>query len=376
MKKLLFLVSEYSYFCSHRLNLAKAAQKSGFEVALATRCPDHLENNHTANIKIFPLRYFTRSGLNPYKQLRLCLELFQIYKIYKPDIVHHVAIKPVILGSFIARWLRIPKVVNTLGGLGYLFTEEQSEKKLKKTLLRFMTCQIFRVIFSQKNSTLILQNQDDVDILVQKNAVCPKQVVIIQGAGVDMNAFPLKPYPPEPPVIIVCVARMLWDKGIGELVAAASLLKKQKVPAKIILYGLPDPENPASIKTEQLQAWHDQKIITWKGYCRDVANVYAQCHIAVLPSYREGLPKALLEAASCGRPIVTTDVPGCKEVVQHQQNGLLVPVKDSKALAQALMRLIQNPKLRLQMGKQGRHRVATYFSDTLIHQQTLAVYES
>ncbi len=379
MKKILFLVSEDSYFCSHRLNLARSALQAGFGVAIATKTTTHTQKIQDAGLTVFPLKHFTRAGLNPIRQCQLLLELLKIYKTYRPDIVHQVAIKPVILGSFVALWCRIPLIINALGGLGYLFTNIPPNPPVKggvkKVILRFLTCWLFRFIFSRGNTKLILQNQDDLDTLVKAQCISDsKKISIIRGAGVDMDAFPATLFPPEPPVIIACISRLLWDKGIGELVTAARTLQEKNIAAKIILYGTPDPENPASISHEQIQGWHDSGLIIWRGHCHHVAKAYADCHIAVLPSYREGLPKTLLEAASCERPIITTDVPGCREVVQDGENGLLVPAKDSEELVNALIVLIENKALRLQMGQAGRKRVAQYFSDTLIHEATLKLY--
>jgi len=371
MKKLLFLVAEDGYFCSHRLNLGKAALKAGFEVALATRCKHHLKDIQDAGIQVFPLMHFSRGSLNPITQLQSIFELIKIYKTFKPDIVHHVAMKPVLLGSLVARWCRVPKIINALGGLGYLFT---GDNNLKKTILRTIICRLFKFIFSRPSSILILQNQDDLQTLSNLNCVPPNQVVIIPGAGVDINQYPETPFPPEPPVIVTCISRMLWSKGIGELVDAAKILQEKKILVEVNLYGAPDMENPDSIPEAQLQAWHNSQIIQWKGETDNTALAYSQCHIAVLPSYREGLPKSLLEAASCGRPIVTTDVPGCRSVVVDGENGLLVPAKDSQTLAKALETLIQNQTLRAQMGKLGRERVEKFFRDDLIHEQTLKLY--
>jgi glycosyltransferase involved in cell wall biosynthesis len=381
MKKILFLVSDDSYFCSHRLNLARAAVQTGFEVAVATKITTHLPQIQAAGLKVFPLKNFSRTGLNPVNQILLLIELIKIYKTYHPDIVHQVAIKPVILGSLVALWCGVPRIMNALGGLGYLFTDQIpptspfSAARIKKKLLHTLTCSLFRFIFSKPNTQLILQNEDDLKTLIKAGCIShPEKISIIRGAGIDIHAFPVTPFPLEPPIIITCIARMLWDKGIGELVAAAEILQQKNIPAQVILYGLPDPENPASITEIQLQKWHDSGIIIWKGHCDDVRNAYAQCHIAVLASYREGLPKTLLEAASCGRPIVTTDVPGCREVVQNNENGLLVPAKDSTALANALIILSQDKALCLKMGQAGRKRIETYFADSLIHQQILRLY--
>ncbi len=380
-KKILFFVAEDSYFCSHRLNLAIATRQAGFNVAIATRTHHHTHQIQNAGIQVFPLKHFNRSSLNPWKQLCSFLEINKIYQDYKPDIVHHVAMKPIILGSLVAEWCKTQKVINALGGLGYLFTDQSKWtsahsplKKTTKSLLRWIVCRLLNFIFSRPKSMLILQNKDDIETLISLRCLSPKKVTLIRGSGVDTKAFPVAPMPASLPIIIACVSRMLWDKGIGELVEAATMLQEQKISAKIVLYGMPDPENPASIDIKQLQTWHDAGIINWQGYCKDTAKAYATCHIAVLPSYREGLPKSLLEAASCGRPIVTTDVPGCREVVENNKNGFLVKVGNAKALYDALIQLINNADLRLVMGENGRKMVELSFSDTIINKQIIKLY--
>ena len=377
MSKLLFLVAEDSYFCSHRLNLAKAAREAGFEVAVATRCQSHQTLIENSGITLFPLHYFNRSSLNPWRQLFTLFELYWIYRQYQPDIVHHVAMKPVILGSLIAKICRVPKVINALGGLGYVFTDSPQDNRfsnLKKTILRRSVSLLLHWIHAKPNTQLILQNPDDIALICQKTGINKQQIVHIAGAGVDTQAFPNLLLPKQEIIHIVCISRMLWDKGIGELVEAAHSIRNKQVPAKIILYGLPDPQNPASIDVVTLEKWHRDGIVEWRGFCEDILKAYSESDIAVLPSYREGLPKSLLEAASCGRAIVTTDVPGCREVVQHGINGFLVPAKNAAALAESLIALCQNEALRIQMGQASRERIERHFADPIIHKQTLALY--
>lgn len=391
-KKLLYLVAEDSYFCSHRINLAKAAKAKGFTVAVATRCKEHKEKIEAAGIQVFPLKNINRSGLNPWRQLLALKELHNIYKEFKPDVVHHVAVKPVIFGSLIAKYCGVPRVVNALGGLGYLFTEDKentnSQKIDSKKFVRTAVCIVYRWIFSQPNSILLLQNMDDFETLVQYGAIqadsskSNTRVSIIPGSGIDTSAYSVQPFPPSPPIILACVSRMLWDKGIGELVDAARILNEKnkelgKVlnsPIKVLLYGEPDPENPASIPVETLKQWNTEGIIEYRGFCKDVASAYASCHIAVLPSYREGLPKSLLEAASIGRPIVTTDVPGCREVVKDGVNGYLAQARNAEDLSQKLRALIENTELQKTMGHQSRLRAEQLFSDAILHEKILSLY--
>lgn len=378
--KLLFLIAEYDYFCTHRLKLAIAASNAGFEVLVATRYRSNQTQKNEwetqiqqAGIQIIPLQHFNRGDLNPLKQLLLLSELFKVYKRVKPSIAYHVAMKPVIMGFIATWWCKTPKVINALGGLGYLFTNSiPKPKNIAKLTLQKTVCLVLKRIFS-KSQTLILQNPDDRNTLIQLGCIAAKQtnVVLIPGSGVDLNVFAPKTPPPTPPIIISCISRMLWDKGIGELVKAAAILKEKKLPVKVLLYGMPDSQNPASIPLQQLKAWHQAGIIEWQGHCQDVAKAYNESHIAVLASYREGMPKTLLEAAACGRPIVTTDVPGCREIVQHGINGLLVPSQNSEALASALIQLIENDALRTKMGRKAREWVEMHFSDTLINKQIM-----
>lgn len=377
--RILYFVAEPAYFYSHRLHLALASREAGYTVALSTRAHCHqdlIQKIESLGVQVFGLKHFRRASLNPLNQLPALAELYQIYKNYKPDIVHHVALKPVLYGSFIAKMCGVPKVINALGGLGYLFT---GKGFLFKEILKKIIFPFLRWVFSQKNSTLILQNPDDQQTLLDHKLIKPGKTVIIRGAGVDLQKFKIMPFAQTPPIRIVCVSRLLWDKGIAELVHAIEILKNknhtlQTNDIEVIVYGTTDPENPRSISEQQLQQWENLKLIQWAGHCEDIGTAYATCHIAVLPSYREGLPKSLLEAASCGRPIVTTDVPGCREIVQEGENGFLVPAGDSQALADALAKLIVNADLRAQMGHAGRRRVKQYFSNEIIQQQTLWLY--
>lgn len=375
-KKILYFVAEADYFCSHRLHIALAALKDSYQVALIARCNTAVQQKlETLGMTVFPLHHFKRGSFNPFNQIRSLLEIYRIYKRYKPYVVHQVALKPVIFGSWMAKWCGIERVVNALPGLGYLFTDASQGPKIIKNMSQWLVLKIFKNIFSAPNSMLILQNTDDQDYLIQQGALRPEQSVIIPGAGVDLQHYQVAPFPPTPPVRIVCICRLLWHKGIGELAEAAGLLKAAGHPCEVVLYGVPDPENPSSIPEATLKAWEQTGLLRWAGHCGNVAAAYASAHIAVLPSYREGLPKSLLEAASCGRPIVTTDVPGCRAIVQNGENGFLVPAHDAEALAKALAHLIQNPDLRYSMGLAGRKRVEQSFSEKQVQEKTLILYQ-
>jgi len=211
---------------------------------------------------------------------------------------------------------------------------------------------------------------------LSQKTILPERTALIRGSGVDIQRFRCSPEPKDGPVMVTLVARMLRDKGIHEFVEASRLLRQQGIQFRAVLVGTPDPENPTSIPLSQLKAWQAEGLVEWWGQNDDIPGVWAQSHIAVLPSYREGLPKTLLEAAACGRAVIASNVPGCREIVQHEQNGLLVPVKDSKALADAIYRLIKYPNLRRQMGQAGRKLVEEEFAESVVVAQTLNLYQS
>lgn len=367
--KLLFLVTEDWYFCSHRLPIARQALKEGYEVVVAARVDRHGENITREGIKLIPLRMQRRST-NPLREVAAIVQLLRIYRCEKPDIVHHVALKPALYGSIAALLAGVPHVVNALAGLGYVFISDQ----LKAKVLRPFITAAFRVLLNRVGSHLILQNQDDCDMFFRFRLVRKERTRLIRGAGVDTVAYGPTPEPPGTPVVVL-PSRMLWDKGVGEFVAAARLLKGRGVAARFVLVGDSDPHNPAAIPSGQLQAWNSEGVVSWWGRRDDMPAVLAQSHLVCLPSYREGLPKSLLEAASCGRPIVTTDTNGCREVVRNGENGFLVPVKNVTYLADALQRLIEDPQLRQRMGAQGRTIVEQEFAVERVVAETISVYK-
>jgi glycosyltransferase involved in cell wall biosynthesis len=366
---LLYLVTEDWYFCSHRLPLAIAAREAGYRVTLVTRVSTCATRIRAAGIELIPLR-LSRSSHNPLREIATIVEIIGIYRRLRPDIVHHVALKPVLYGGLAARLLRVPAVVNALMGLGYIF----SSGDLKARLLRPLVEIAYRGLLNARNSHLIVQNPDDRDLLTGRRLVAPNRIVLIRGSGVDLLAFDEVPEPAGVPLVIL-PARMLRDKGVEEFVVAARLLKQQGVSARFALVGDPDPDNPASIPEATLKGWQAQGAVEYWGWRNDMTQVYRECNLVVLPAYREGLPKALIEAAACARAIITCDVPGCREVVRHEDNGLLVPVQDPIALMDAMRRLIREPSTRHRMGARGRARAEEKFSIEKVVQETLNVYQ-
>jgi glycosyltransferase involved in cell wall biosynthesis len=367
--KLLFLVTEDRYFWSHRLPVARAARDAGFDVTVATRVTDFGAQIRAEGFKLIPIR-LSRGSTNPVRELDALCELFRVYGEEKPDVVHHVAVKPVLYGSAIARLRHVTGTVNALTGLGFVF----SSTRWSARLLRPFLVQAYRLALSGRASRLILQNSDDAALLRRLGVLRDEtHVAIIRGSGVEMQDYPARPEPAGEPLVIL-PARMLWDKGVGEFVAAATLLRAKGVKARFALVGDTDDANPAAIPLAQLRLWHREAVVEWWGFRRDMADVLARAHVVCLPSYREGLPKVLIEAASCGRPLVATDVPGCREIVRHEDNGLLVPLGDVDRLANALERLICDGALRTRMGARGRERVRDEFRAQRVVEETLAVY--
>ena len=366
---LLYLVTEDWYFWSHRLPIARAARAAGWEVMVATRVAKHGERIRREGFRLVPIGLRRRS-LAPWREAAAIAELLRLYRRERPDLVHHVAMKPVLYGSLAAALAGVPAVVNALAGMGYVFTSSGVKARLLRPLIRTA----FRWLLDRPNSRLILQNPDDIAVMTE-GTVAAERVALIRGSGVDTQLFTPREEPEGTPVAVM-VSRMLWDKGVGELVEAARLLRRREVPLRVVLVGPPDPDNPASIPERQLSDWEASGDVAWWGERSDIAEIWAKGQIAVLPSHREGLPKSLLEAAACGRPMVATDVSGCREIVRDGVTGLLVPPGDAGALADALERLARDPGLRRRLGAAARDLVEREFSEEAVVAQTLALYRS
>jgi glycosyltransferase involved in cell wall biosynthesis len=367
-KRLAYFVTEDWYFCSHRLPLAIAARQAGYTVYVITRVAVHGDEIEAAGLNLIPLD-LSRRGKNPITEANVVRRLTRIYKEIRPDIVHHVALKPVIYGSIAARIAGVPAVVNAMAGLGYLYSSSDSAARFFRPIF----VRLIKLLLDNDRSTLILQNPDDVRVFCDSGVVDQSRVVLIQGSGVNLEQYQSEPEHEGVPIVLLA-SRMLWDKGVGEFVRAAEILKRSGCEARFVLAGDNDEENPASISVAQLEAWAEGGDVEWWGRCTDMAGLFAKSHIVCLPSYREGLPKVLLEAASCGRPIVTTDVPGCREVVTQGENGFLVPVKDEHALAEAIRTALDSAELRSRMGQAGRQIVQARFTIDKVIADTLAVY--
>jgi glycosyltransferase involved in cell wall biosynthesis len=369
--RLLFLITEDWYFWSHRLELARAARSAGWDVSVATRVRDHGKLIHDEGFGLLPIR-LVRGSRSPIQELLSVVELVRLYRRVRPDVVHHVALKPILYGSVAARSARVPAAVNGFAGLGYAFIESGE----RKGMLRFILGKALRWALALPHSRVVVQNAEDARELVDTGIVGSDQIQIIRGVGVDMVKFspPLVTQDDNQVPVVVLASRMLWDKGIGEFVEAARLLKLRGIRVQCVLVGMVDMENPAAIPETQLRAWESKGLVRWWGHREDMPNVLASAQIVVLPSYREGLPKVLLEAAACGRPVVATNVAGCREIVKDGINGFLVPPKDPASLSDAITRLLEDPALRIRMGIRGREIVEKEFSVDRISQETLNLY--
>lgn len=310
-----------------------------------------------------------RQSINPISELIAVIELARIYSLEEPSLVHLHTIKPVIYGSLAARFARVPVVVNSITGRGYVFLGKDSRAKL----LRVIVKRIYRALLNKLSSVTIFENETDRNYFIDENFVTVEKSFVIEGVGVDTDYYSYSPEIDGIPVVVLA-GRMLWDKGIGTFIDAIRLLHS-KVRARFILVGEPDPGNPASIDVNTLHQWVNEGLVEWWGWQTDMHSVFAACHIVVLPSFGEGIPTILLEAAATGRPIVATNVPGCRDVVADGSTGLLVPQQDEQALALALEKLITDPLLRHNMGVAGREYIIKNFSSSKINHDTYRIYQ-
>lgn len=311
----------------------------------------------------------SRRSLNPFRELSALRQVLRVYKREQPDLTHHVALKPVIYGGFASRLTRTGASVNAITGLGHVFIN--SNLVIKS--LRYLLCKALRFVLAQKNTITILQNDEDRELLIRRGVVSAERSSVIRGAGVDIELFSPSPEPTATAVVLLA-SRLLWDKGIQEFFEAAKKLREEGILARFVLVGEPDRQNPTAIPDTTLQAWEKSGLVEVWGRRDDMPAVLSQSNVVCLPSYLEGLPKVLVEAASCGRAIVAADVPGCRAVVRDTENGLLIPVRDSGALARALGTLVKNRELRARMGAKGREIAVREFSEEKIIGQTMTMY--
>jgi glycosyltransferase involved in cell wall biosynthesis len=368
MAKILLTANTDWYLYNFRILLAEFLRSQGMEVIFV--CPN---GRFISEVQSRGFRWVQwdvgRNTMTPLGEIISFLKLFKIYQHEKPQIVHQHTIKSVLYGTLAARLTRVLGIVNSITGMGYIF----SSSDRRATLMRPFVKLFYRWVLGQRNVRVIFENITDLELFITQNLTSRGQVTLISGVGVDTKKFLPMPEPGEP-LVILMASRMLWDKGVGIFVEAVRILhKRQKVRA--VLAGEPDIGNPSHIEPQVLQNWQDEGLVEWWGWQADMPSIYAQCHIVAFPTmYGEGVPTVLLEALSCGRAVVATDVPGCQDVVTHGVNGLLVPVRNAEALAEALETLITNDELRRRMGAAGREIAVEQFSISKVNKETLAVY--
>jgi len=366
MARIILFANTDWYLYNFRLALIKELRARGNEIILLSPPGDFQEKLKAQGFEWIPFP-LSRQGINPLKEIQALMSLRRIYRQVKPDVVHHFTIKPVLYGSFVARRLKIPGVINSITGLGHVFIDAGFITRM----VRFFIARMYRI--SLRGTQVIFENPTDRDIFMQNKFAHPNQTHLILGTGVDVEKFqPIEKTNDIP--LVLFSSRLLATKGLFEFMSAIRMLKTRGLKARFAIAGTPDSGNPASISQGQLDSWRDESLAELWGWQDDMPAALAQADIFCLPSYREGVPNALLEACASGLPIVTTDVPGCRDVVQHGVNGLLVPPRDAKALAEALEALIVNPTLRSTMGNAGRQIALETFSHAHIISQNMAVY--
>ena len=368
---ILFLVTDDWFFLMHRKALALAAQSAGLRVLVATAPGPAVHEIEGLGFTHYPLK-MRRASRNPLRELTGLLDLVRLYRQLQPDIVHQVSIKPIIYGSLAARVTGIPAVVNAVTGLGFIFITGGRMKKIMRRVIEGT----YRLIGKRTQVRFLFENPDDRRHFLENKIINPEQAVLILGSGVDVERF--QPQSSEAKTslpVVLLAARLLWHKGIREFVEAAQLLHEKGIEAEFWLAGMPDMSNPAAVPVSRLLYWHRQGHVRWLGFQKDMPALYQKAAIVCLPTrYREGIPVTLLEAAACAKPLVATDMPGCREIVRDGENGFLVQPGNVPALAAALEKLIVDQELCYNFGIYSRELVKAQFDSKKVIAETFVVY--
>ena len=367
--RLFIVVNVDWFFLSHRLPVALAAKNAGWDVTIVTADTGRLKDIEAAGLRAVNLP-MSRSGMNLIEELRACRFLYRLYRQDMPDVVHHVGIKAILWGSLVAKLAKVNGVVNAISGLGAFFAEDNN------SILPKVIPNVLRFSHHRNNLLVIFQNQEDKALYVGHHIIKDSQARMIRGSGVDLDNFRYTPEPSEGIIIVMLTCRMIREKGVFELVEAAELLRKEyEDKAEFWIVGGLD-DHPGAITKDEIESVCDNQYIKWLGRREDIKELLQQCHIYAFPSYyKEGIPKSLIEAAAIGRPIVTTQNIGCKEVVEDGVNGYLVPVKDSASLAEKIKLMIDDKNLRMKMGKASREIAERNFSLNDVIEKHLAIYQ-
>ncbi|WP_183240746.1 glycosyltransferase family 4 protein [Bradyrhizobium sp. cir1] len=364
-KRRILYVANVDFAFLHRLPMARAARAAGFEVHVATRISGLRQVIESENFTLHEIPF--RRGLSPFSGIRTIMALRRLESYVKPDIIHCASLQSCVYGSLAMRYRRVSQV-NAITGLGYIFTSSTWKGRILRAPIRL----VLPALLNRNTSVVLVENPDDQRDLVALG-VNQERVLQIPGSGVDTDHF--QPLPePEGPITFGFAGRLLSDKGIRALVSAHKMLRDQGHDFRLLIAGKPDPANPASIPIEEVEEWNRRPGITWLGHLDDIVALWTRCHVAVLPSHREGLPVSLLEAAACGRAMVATNAPGCREIVVQNESGLLVPIEDAEALADALLSLALSPQLRSRCGRTAREMVVQRLSSKIVGEAIIDVY--
>ncbi|ALK08711.1 glycosyltransferase family 4 protein [Blastochloris viridis] len=367
--RLVYLVTEDWYFISHRMPMARAAKAAGYEVHVVTRVDRHGAAIEAEGFILHPTD-LRRGSIRPHHLLAAVAAVRARYRDIRPALAHHVALQSVVVGSLAAIGLSIP-AVNALTGLGAMFTAQHG---VARSLTAWLLLKLLPLLLTGNRSLVLVQNPDDRDA-VERLGVKAGRVAMVPGSGVDVDW--LQPSPePAGPVTVAYVGRMLDDKGVRTLIEAHRKLRASGQAPRLLLAGQPDPSNPASIPAAEVEGWAREPGVEWLGHVSDIRTVWKRAHIGVLASRREGLPLSLLEAAACGRALIATDTPGCREVARHGVNALTFPVDDADALAAAIQRLAGDPGLRAAFAAESRRLAVEVFAAERIGRDIVELYQT
>jgi glycosyltransferase involved in cell wall biosynthesis len=368
----IYVATEDWYFWMHRLALGKGALAKGWRVIVATRVQAHGELLERAGFEVVALPWRRRGGTLA-GEVRTLFDLWRLFRRERPAVVHSLALKPIIYAGLVARLAGVPVRVGTVAGLGYVFTAESP----KARLLRWPVTLALRLGLGGRGGRVILENPDDGRVLQARGALRPEQVALVSACGVDVEHFSPRPRPEPAEVAVGMACRLVRGKGVGDAVEAVRLLRDRGVRLRFRLAGGLDPGSPDSHAEAEIRAWEAEGLIERLGHVDDMAAFWRSVDVALYPSrYGEGVPRTLLEAASCGLPAVTTDMPGCREAVRDGETGYLVPPGDPAAVARRLGDLVADPALRRRMGEAARARTVREFADPVVVARMLAVYEA
>jgi glycosyltransferase involved in cell wall biosynthesis len=368
MTDLLVILNDVGNYHTHRAPVIEAAAEAGYDVEVAV--PEATFDEAPDSSADFVTYHLDRESLNPFRELRSLTSLTKLVSDRDPDLLHPHTIKPVIYGGIAARVAGVPAVISTITGLGWVFASESTKGQIVEKGIQ----RAYRSAFAHPNHVVLFQNRDDQGLFVEEGLLAADQARLVPGSGVDTERFQPREELPEPPVIML-PSRMIYDKGVDDFVEAARRCHDAGVEASFVLVGETDPGNPNTISTEQLREWDEEGPVEWWGWSDDMATTLNQASIVCLPTrYREGVPKVLLEAAASGRPIVTTDAPGCRDLVEDGENGILVPPGEPRKLTETLTELVINPSLQRSLGKRARQIAIEEYRVEEVVDTTLQAY--